>query len=153
MFPAANESASRVAKRTDAPSVGRGETVLIVEDEEAIREVTRRILTRNGYTVITAEGGSEALALAAEHAGDIHLLVTDVVMPQMLGKEVAERVLSIRPDIRVLFMSGYAHPVLASNGTLDPGVSLIEKPFTEAAFLAKARKVLEEEPAAASRPV
>ena len=115
-----------------------------------MREVTRRILTRNGYTVLTAEGGSEALALAAEHAGDIHLLVTDVVMPQMLGKEVAERVMSIRPGIRVLFMSGYAHPVLASKGTLDPGVTLIEKPFTETAFLAKAREVLEEEPAAAA---
>jgi signal transduction histidine kinase len=151
VFPAADESASRVEELADAPSVGRGETVLIVEDEEAMREVTRRILTRNGYTVITAEGGAEALALAAEHAGDIHLLVTDVVMPQMLGKEVAERVLSIRPEIRVLFMSGYAHPVLASKGTLDPGVTLIEKPFTEAAFLAKARKVLEEEPATASK--
>ena len=150
VFPAAHESASHVEKPADAPSVGRGETVLIVEDEEAMREVTRRILTRNGYTVITAEGGQEALTLAAEHAGDIHLLVTDVVMPQMLGKEVAERVLAIRPDIRVLFMSGYAHPVLASKGTLDPGVTLIEKPFTEAALLAKARKVLEEEPVTAS---
>lgn len=150
MFPAAHESAARVEEPADAPSAGRGETVLVVEDEEAIREVTRRILTRNGYTVITAAAGSEALALAAEHAGDIHLLVTDVVMPQMLGKEVAERVRSIRPEIRVLFMSGYARPVLASKGTLDPGVTLLEKPFTEAALLAKAREVLEEEPAIAS---
>ena len=152
VFPAAQGSDARVKEHADAPSVGRGETVLVVEDEEAMREVTRRILTRNGYTVITAAGGSEALALAAEHAGDIHLLVTDVVMPQMLGKEVAERVLAIRPDIRILFMSGYAHPVLASKGTLEPGVTLIEKPFTEAAFLAKARKVLEDEPATATRP-
>jgi PAS domain S-box-containing protein len=150
VFPIAHESASRVEEPADAPSVGRGETVLIVEDEEAIREVTRRILTRNGYTVLTAEGGAEALALASEHAGDIHLLVTDVVMPQMLGKEVAERVLTLRPDIRVLFMSGYARPVLASKGTLDPGVTLLEKPFTEAALLAKAREVLEEEPAIAT---
>ena len=150
VFPIAYEVASRVEEPADAPSVGRGETVLIVEDEEAIREVTRRILTRNGYTVLTAEGGAEALALATEHAGDIHLLVTDVVMPQMLGKEVAERVLSLRPDIRVLFMSGYARPVLASKGTLDPGVTLLEKPFTEAALLAKAREVLEEEPAIAT---
>jgi nitrogen-specific signal transduction histidine kinase/ActR/RegA family two-component response regulator len=150
IFPAAHESAAPVEAPADAPSAGRGETVLVVEDEEAIREVTRRILTRNGYTVITAAAGSEALALAAEHAGDIHLLVTDVVMPQMLGKEVAERVVSIRPDIRVLFMSGYARPVLASKGTLDPGVTLLEKPFTEAALLAKAREVLDEEPAIAS---
>jgi PAS domain S-box-containing protein len=152
VFPTAHERAAQEQQPGGGPSVGRGETVLIVEDEEAMREVTRRILTRNGYAVLTAAGGSEALTLAAEHAGDIHLLVTDVVMPQMLGKEVAERVTSLRPDIRVLYMSGYAHPVLASNGTLDTGVTLLEKPFTEAALLAKARKVLEEEPAASGRP-
>jgi len=151
VFPVAHDSAPRAEEPADAPSAGRGETVLIVEDEEAIREVTRRILTRNGYTVLTAESGAEGLALAAEHAGDIHLLLTDVVMPQMLGKEVAERVVSLRPDIRVLFMSGYARPVLASKGTLDPGVTLLEKPFTEAGLLAKAREVLEEEPATAGR--
>jgi hypothetical protein len=120
-----------------------GETVLVVEDEDAMREVTRRILARNGYQVITAATGAEALQLARHHSTDIDLLVTDVVMPQMLGKEVAEKIRRLRPAIRVLYMSGYAHPVLASQGTLDPGVTLIEKPFSEPTLLDKVREVLD----------
>ena len=81
------------------PPPRRGETVLIVEDEDALREVTRRILTRKGYTVITAANGAEAITAAASYEGTIHLLLTDVVMPQMLGKEVAEKIRQIRPDI------------------------------------------------------
>jgi signal transduction histidine kinase/CheY-like chemotaxis protein len=119
-----------------------GETVLVVEDEPALREVTRRIFARNGYRVITAGDGPEALSIASEHAGEIHLLVTDVVMPLMLGKEVAEKMLEIKPDIEVLFMSGYARPVLASQGRLEPGVALVEKPFSEADLMAKAAQVL-----------
>jgi CheY-like chemotaxis protein len=120
-----------------------GETILVVEDEDAMREVTRRILGRNGYQVITAAGGSEAIQLAAANSDDIHLLITDVIMPRMLGKEVAERLDAMCPHLAVLFMSGYAHPVLASQGTLNPGVTLIEKPFTEASLLAKVREVLD----------
>jgi PAS domain S-box-containing protein len=120
----------------------KGETVLVVEDEEALREVTKRILTRNGYHVITAENGPEALDIARDYPGEIHLLVTDVVMPYMLGKEVAEKMLVIKPGIEVLFMSGYARPVLASQGRLDPNVALVEKPFSEADLLAKAGQVL-----------
>jgi PAS domain S-box-containing protein len=119
-----------------------GETVLIVEDEEALREVTERIFVRSGYRVITAAHGAEALALAEEYDGDIHLLVTDVVMPNMLGKEVAEKMLVIKPDIEVLYMSGYAQPVLASQGRLDQDVHLIEKPFSSATLIAKAGQVL-----------
>jgi PAS domain S-box-containing protein len=119
-----------------------GETVLVVEDEDAMREVTRRILSRNGYQVITAGTGAEALRLAEGETRPIHLLITDVIMPQMLGKEVAERVRATRPAIRTLFMSGYAHPVLASEGKLAPGVTLIQKPFTEPALLNKIKEVL-----------
>ena len=119
-----------------------GETVLVVEDEAALREVTRRILARNGYQVITAASGPEALDIARGYQGEIHLLVTDVVMPHMLGKEVAEQMLVIKPEIEVLYMSGYARPVLASQGRLDPGVALVEKPFSEAELLAKAGQVL-----------
>jgi nitrogen-specific signal transduction histidine kinase/CheY-like chemotaxis protein len=119
-----------------------GETVLVVEDEAALREVTRRILARNGYQVITAASGPEALDIARKHQGEIHLLVTDVVMPHMLGKEVAEQILLIKPGTEVLFMSGYARPVLASQGRLEPGVALVEKPFSEAELLAKAGQVL-----------
>ena len=120
----------------------KGETVLVVEDEEALREVTKRILARNGYHVITAGNGPEALDIARDYPGEIHLLVTDVVMPYMLGKEVAEKMLVIKPGIEVLFMSGYARPVLASQGRLDPNVALVEKPFSEADLLAKAGQVL-----------
>ncbi len=120
----------------------RGETVLVVEDEVALREVTKRILTRNGYQVITAASGPEALDVASNHPGEIHLLVTDVVMPHMLGKEVAKRMRVIKPGIEVLFMSGYARPVLASQGRLEPGVILVEKPFSEAELMAKAGRVL-----------
>jgi nitrogen-specific signal transduction histidine kinase/CheY-like chemotaxis protein len=119
-----------------------GETVLVVEDEAALREVTRRILARNGYHVITAASGPEALDIARGYQGEIHLLVTDVVMPHMLGKEVAEQVLVIKPGAEVLYMSGYARPVLASQGRLEPGVALVEKPFSEAELLAKAGQVL-----------
>jgi signal transduction histidine kinase/CheY-like chemotaxis protein len=120
----------------------KGETVLVVEDEEALRLVTQRIFTRNGYHVITAADGPAALEIARAHPGEIHLLVTDVVMPRMLGKEVAERMRAIKPGIKVLFMSGYARPVLASQGSLEPHVALVEKPFSESQLLSQAAKVL-----------
>jgi DNA-binding NtrC family response regulator len=117
--------------------------VLVVDDEDALREVTRRILARNGHTVLTAASGPEAIKIAEEHEGEIHLLLTDVVLPRMLGKEIAERVSAIRTGISVLFMSGYAQPVLASQGTMDANVRLLEKPFTEARMLAMIREALE----------
>jgi PAS domain S-box-containing protein len=125
---------------------GGGETVLLVEDEQTIRDVTRRILERNGYHVLTAAGGAQALELADEQSLHIHLLITDVIMPHMLGKEVAEQLQAIRPSIRVLYMSGYAHPVLTSQGTLDPSVTLVDKPFTEATLIEKVRHVLDHGP-------
>jgi CheY-like chemotaxis protein len=127
-----------------APRARGGETVLVVEDEEAMREVTQRILERNGYRVVTAGRGAEALELVGAHTGELDLLLTDVVMPQMLGKEVAEKVAALRPGIRVLYMSGYARPVLAEQGTLDPTVALVSKPFSEDALLAAIREVLDE---------
>ena len=115
---------------------------MVVEDEKALREVTKRIFTRNESRVITAGNGPEALDIARNHPGEIHLLVTDVVMPHMLGKEVAMEMQAIEPSIKVLFMSGHARPVLASQGRLDPKVALVEKPFSEAELLAKAGQVL-----------
>ena len=142
MLPVTAEGTTPVAEPAPYQRTPKGETVLVVEDEAALREVTRRIFSRNGYTVITAASGPEALGIARGHPGDIHLLVTDVVMPQMLGKEVAESMRLIKPGIEVIFMSGYARPVLASQGRLDPGVALVEKPFSEAALLATAGQVL-----------
>jgi PAS domain S-box-containing protein len=121
---------------------GGGETILVVEDEPAMREVTRRILCRNGYRVITAVNGRDAVEVAAKHAEDIDVLLTDVVMPQMLGKEAAERIRELRPGVKVLFMSGYTQGLLDSQGVVAEGVNLIEKPFTEKTLLAKLREVI-----------
>jgi hypothetical protein len=141
-FPVTAEVARPIPDAAQFQRPPQRETVIVVEDEQALRDVTNRILTRNGYEVITAANGPEALELARAYPGMIHLLVTDVVMPQMLGKEVAEKMREIKPEIEVLFMSGYARPVLASQGRLDPYVALVEKPFSEAELLAKAGEVL-----------
>jgi signal transduction histidine kinase/CheY-like chemotaxis protein len=142
MLPVTAEAAAPIAEPVPYQRSPKGETVLVVEDAEALREVTRRIFARNGYQVITAANGPQALDIARGHPGEIHLLVTDVVMPGMLGNEVAEKMRAIKPGIEVLFMSGYARPVLASQGRLDPGVALVEKPFSEADLLAQAGRVL-----------
>jgi signal transduction histidine kinase/CheY-like chemotaxis protein len=142
MLPATAEAAIPVAPTVPYQRTPKGETVLVVEDEAALREVTKRIFVRNGYRVITAANGPEALRIARDHPGEIHLLITDVVMPHMLGKDVAEKLRAIKPEIEVLYMSGYAQPVLTSQGRLDPNVALVEKPFSEADLLAKAGQVL-----------
>ena len=125
-----------------AAQATHGQTVLIVEDETALREAARRILRRNGYQVITAASGPEAIKAAADHPGSIDLLLTDVLMPHMLGKDAAERIRVIQPSAKVLFMSGYSEGALDAEGVLEAGVSLIEKPFTETSLLAKLREVL-----------
>ena len=143
LLPAAAGAAQTAAPQQQQQAFqGDGVTVPIVEDEAALREVARRILTRNGYQVITAASGPEAIRAAASHPGGIDLLLTDVVMPQMLGKEVADRIRVLQPSAKVLFMSGYTEGALNTQGVLETGVNLIEKPFTEASLLAKLRDVL-----------
>ena len=107
-----------------------------------MREVTRRILSRHGYQVITAADGREAIEVAANHAGRIDGVLTDVVMPHMLGKEAAERIRQLRPGVKVMFMSGYTQGVLDTQGVVPAGIHLIEKPFTENSLLTKLRQVL-----------
>jgi CheY-like chemotaxis protein len=143
LLPATEEPHAPELPLEPVASKAAEETILVVEDEDALREVTRRILERGGYKVLTAARGSDALELAADAGREIDLVITDVVMPEMLGKEVAERVKSIRPGIRFLFISGYAQTVLGSQGTLDPGVELLEKPFSAAQLIAKVREVLD----------
>jgi PAS domain S-box-containing protein len=118
------------------------ETVLLVEDEKGVRELAREYLEMTGYTVIEAENGHTALELAALHAGPIHLLMTDVVMPGISGRELSERVKSIRPGIRVLFMSGYTDQAVVHHGILESDAVLLQKPFTVAALAAKLRDIL-----------
>jgi two-component system cell cycle sensor histidine kinase/response regulator CckA len=122
---------------------GHGETVLVVEDEDALRAVTERILTGHGYRVLVAADGVEALALAAGHDGEISLIVADVVMPNMAGDVVADRIRADRPGTKVLFMSGYAQDELASRSLLEDDVHLIEKPFSAEALLQQADQILD----------
>jgi len=143
VFPVTDVTPAEEAHPATVVLTGRGETVLIVEDEDAMREVTRRILARNVYEVLVASGGPAALEIVRDHPGPLDLLLTDVVMPHMLGKELAEGVQELRPGIAVLFMSGYAEAVLGVKGTLEPGVSLVQKPFSEPVLLAAIREVLE----------
>jgi DNA-binding NtrC family response regulator len=119
------------------------ETILIVDDEEGQREVAQRILTRNGYTVLAASSGAQAIELAASHVGPIDLVLTDVIMPAMQGPTVAHEVRKLRPDIPVLFMSGHAQPVLETESLLGTEFPLMEKPFDEAKLVQNVRQVLE----------
>jgi PAS domain S-box-containing protein len=143
LLPATEQSPMAIELPAKPQPTTASETVLVVEDAEDLREVVDRILSRNGYHVIVASNGVEAIMAAHAHGAHIDLLLTDVVMPQMQGKELAERMAKIQPGIRVLFMSGYAQPTLGASGTLDKGVALLEKPFTEPVLLARVREVLE----------
>jgi PAS domain S-box-containing protein len=145
LLPATDDEPDAPSHVAAAHHESGGETVLVVEDEEAMREVTKRILIRHGYTVITACDGVDALRIAQEPGVHFDMLVTDVVMPKMLGKELAGKIKELCPGVAVLFMSGYAQPVLASQGTLDEGVHLVEKPFTAQDLLARVREVLDVE--------
>ena len=114
-----------------------------MEDDEAVSSVARRVLQRAGYTVLATASPDEALALEAGFADPIHLLVTEVVMPGLSGRQVAERVRGRRPDLAVLYISGYTENAVATNGVVDPGTWFLAKPFTGATLLAKVREVLD----------
>jgi PAS domain S-box-containing protein len=122
---------------------GHGEAILLVEDEESLRTMTGRILARNGYLVREADGGGAAIRLAGELAEPIDLLVTDMVMPEMLGSEVADQVRALRPGLPALFMTGYAEQVLDFHGIPAPDLDIVQKPFTEGVLLARVRRALD----------
>jgi len=123
------------------------ETILLVEDEEEVRNLIQTVLTENGYDVIPARDPQHAEQLAATYAREIHLLLTDVVMPGTSGRELASRITPHRPDIRVLFMSGYTENVITSGGMLEKGLAFLQKPFTPAVLVEKVREVLNHTPA------
>ncbi|HET6483640.1 MAG TPA: PAS domain S-box protein [Actinoplanes sp.] len=136
LLPATDAAPTTVEQPAEVTLTGaRRGTILAVEDEPALRGVLHRILLGAGHEVLIAEDGLSALALAEAHEGPIDLLLTDVVMPHMLGRDLADRLTEQRPDTKVLFMSGYARPALASQGTLAPGVTLVEKPFSKIQLL------------------
>ncbi len=119
------------------------ETILVVEDEPSILRGVSRILEAHGYTVLGAGTGTRAQELAASHAGPVHLLLSDVVMPQMNGRELQEKILVLRPDIRTLFMSGYSADVISKDGEVAPNIAFVQKPFTILQLTRKIREVLD----------
>jgi CheY-like chemotaxis protein len=131
--------------REGSPEAFRGtETILLAEDSAGVRAVAREVLQRNGYAVIQASDGRAALELAATHSGTIHLLVTDVIMPEMSGRQLADRLRDERPELQVLFVSGYTDDAIIRHGILEPGIAFLQKPFTPEALARKVRAVLDE---------
>ncbi|MCA1634419.1 MAG: PAS domain S-box protein, partial [Acidobacteria bacterium] len=146
-LPCVAEAAEQHAQAAGAPlaATPQGfETVLLVEDEEVLRKLAREILELNGYRVLAAADGGEALSLCERHEGPIHLMLTDVVMPQLSGREIAERAAALRPAMKVLYMSGYTDDSIIHHGVLDAGVAFLEKPFTPDAMARKVREVLDD---------
>jgi len=122
------------------------ETVLLVEDEEGVRALARTVLEMNGYSVLEASAGDQALLLVQQHAGPIHLLMTDVVMPRMSGPQLAERLARLRPTARVLYLSGYTDDAVVHHGILGPDTPFLQKPFGPEALARKVREVLDATP-------
>jgi two-component system cell cycle sensor histidine kinase/response regulator CckA len=127
------------------------ETILLVEDEDPVRAVVRRILAPQGYRVLEARNGAQALSIGQLEAGTIDLLVSDVIMPEMSGPELAKRLGKLRPGMRVLFMSGYTDDTVVRHGILEGHLTFLQKPFTPQTLLAKVREVLDT-PAPAPSP-
>jgi len=126
-----------------APMKTGTETVLVVEDEGIFRDLIVRILKRDGYRMLEAANGGEALMICEEHKEQIDLMLTDVIMPQMNGRKLVERTLPLHPEMKVLYMSGYTDDVIADHGVLEEGVEFIEKPFSANVLLNKVREVLD----------
>jgi PAS domain S-box-containing protein len=145
-LPATDQTAAAPEAVASRPAIQATETVLIVEDSDDLREIAGRILSKHGYQVMVAANGPAALEMARTFTGHIDLLLTDVIMPQMNGSELAPRMVESRPDLRVLYMSGFASTALGDAGTLPAGVALLDKPFTEPALLSRVRRALEEKP-------
>ena len=122
--------------------LSRGETVLVVEDEPALLTMAEMMLQKSGYRVLVAGTPGEAIGLAKEHAREIRLLITDVVMPEMNGRDLAERLQPLCPEMKILFMSGYTADVIVHRGVLDEGVNFIQKPFSMRHLAIKVRDAL-----------
>jgi len=144
-LPRVTETTDGVPERTQQrarPAHGT-ETVLVAEDEAPVRTVARQVLERHGYTVLEAPSAEAALDIVARYSGPVHLLLTDVIMPGMSGPDLAKRLAALRPEVRVVYMSGYTDDAIVRHGMLEPGVVYVQKPFTPDALARKIREVLD----------
>jgi CheY-like chemotaxis protein len=143
-LPRIEEPVATRSESIQAPLTVRGsETILLVEDAEPLRMLAQLFLKENGYHVLTAADGAEAQQVAAQTHGPIHLLLTDVVMPGINGRVLAERLAPLHPTMKVLYMSGYTDSFIAGHGVLEEGIHLLHKPFTEEVLMHKIRELLD----------
>lgn len=143
-LPAINEDIDEKTADAETKDAGGNETILVVEDEYNVRKIAVTALARNGYRVFEAASPAEAIRISSEYKEDIHLLLTDVIMPGMNGRDLQLKLVSSRPGIRTLFMSGYTANVIAHHGVLDPGLNFIQKPFRPNDLSLKIREVLDQ---------
>jgi CheY-like chemotaxis protein len=143
-LPRATEAAAVEGSSRPGPAATRGsETVLVVEDDEPVRRLARRALEGAGYTVLQAASPLEALEISARHTGPLDMLLTDVMMPELTGRQLADRLAASRPGLAVLFMSGYAEDAIVHHGRLDPDTAFLQKPFPPEALAQKVRTILD----------
>jgi CheY-like chemotaxis protein len=143
-LPRLEEASAASTREVRRPAARRGtETILLVEDDEGLRELGRLILTSSGYDVLAARDGPEALQLSQEHTGTLHLLLTDVVMPQMSGRQLADQLLAKRRGLKVLFLSGYPHDTLNQHDVAESSLPFLQKPFTPATLTRRVRELLD----------
>jgi CheY-like chemotaxis protein len=146
-LPEVTSDVEREAEKTVVAPPRGSETILFVEDEESVRELVGDYLAGTGYHVLEAVDGVQALEVAAAHQGAIQILVTDVVMPRLSGRELASRMAAQRPNIKILFISGYTDDSIFRHGVLEGGVAYLQKPFNLKAIAQKIREVLDGTPA------
>jgi signal transduction histidine kinase/ActR/RegA family two-component response regulator len=141
-FPRVDEAASPYTKTVRHEKLIGTETILLTEDDESVRTLTRDVLQRYGYQVIVAADGKEAISISQKHRKKIHLLITDVIMPQMRGPDLAKKLMRKWPNLKVLYMSGYTDSVVLDSGFIDPAVHFLQKPFTPDLLASAVREVL-----------
>ena len=142
-LPVARGNAAPEPKVEKGMHAGGTETILLVEDEGSILNVATKVLRESGYTVLAASSPGEAIDLAREHMGGIDLMVTDVIMPEMNGKDLRDEVVVLRPDVKILFMSGYTADAIANRGVMNPETNFLQKPFSINDLKDKVRQTLD----------